>query len=182
MHTHPLIQTLMFAGLVGAALPLFCGRSHTLEVRIAHLAMVVVMATMFIPGGNAEWVSVLAGCVLLALAMWVTSDIADRSTALSCAADLTAMSLILVFVSPAVASSDALPRSDDDYQRSFHDHHLAGGATTITSWLGPLVLMCWAVIVLFPLFARRREPTGRHPRITAASGILMLTGMVPMAA
>ena len=181
MHTHPLIQTLMFAGLVGAALPLFCGRSHTLEVRIAHLAMVVVMATMFIPGGNAGWVGVVAGCVLLALAMWV-SDMADRSTALSCAADLTAMSLILVFVSPAVASSDAVPRSRDRYQSSFHDHHVAGGATTMASWLGPLVLMCWAVIVLFPLFARRREPTGRHARITAASGILMLIGMVPMAA
>ncbi|MFC9904522.1 hypothetical protein ACFVJ3_30735 [Rhodococcus sp. NPDC127593] len=182
MHAHPLIQTLMFVGLVGAALPLFWGQCRTLEVWVAHLAMVVVMATMFIPGGSAGWVSVVAGCVLLALAMWVTSDIADRSTALPCAADLTAMSLILVFVSPAMASADAVPRSDDDYQTSFHDHHVAGGATTITSWLGPLVLMCWAGIVLFPLFARRREPTGRHANITAASGILMLTGMVPMAA
>ncbi|WP_156517734.1 hypothetical protein [Rhodococcus sp. LB1] len=173
----------MVVGLVGAALPLFCGQCRTLEVWVAHLAMVVVMATMFIPGGCAGWVSVLAGCVLLALAMWVTSDIADRSTALPCAADLTAMSLILVFVSPTVSYSDAVPRLDDSYPGSLHAHHLAGGATTtITSWLGPLVLMCWAGIVLYPLFARRREPTGRHAKITAASGILMLTGMVPIAA
>ncbi|MFF0284212.1 hypothetical protein ACWEQV_26735 [Rhodococcus aetherivorans] len=176
-----MIQTLMFVGLVGAALPLFWGQCRTLEVWVAHLAMVVVMATMFIPGGSAAWVSVVAGCVLLALAMWVTSDIADRWTALSCAADLTAMALILLFVSPAMACSDAVPRQDG-YQESLHAHHLAGKATTITSWFGPLVLMCWAGIVLYPLFARRREPTGRHAKITAASGILMLTGMVPMAA
>ncbi|WP_172652503.1 hypothetical protein [Rhodococcus opacus] len=181
MHAYPLIQTLVFVGLVGAALPLFCGQCRTPEVWVAHLAMVVVMATMFVPGGSAGWVSVVAGCVLLALAMWVTSDIADRSATLSCAADLTAMALILLFVSPAMAYSGAVPRQDG-YQGTLHAHHLAGGATSITSWLGPLVLMCWAGIVLFPFLARGREPTGRHGKITAASGILMLTGMVPMAA
>ncbi|MFE5708482.1 MULTISPECIES: hypothetical protein [Rhodococcus] len=138
------------------------------------------MAAMFIPGGMTGWVSVGTGCLLIALAMWVTADAADRATA-SCAADLTAMALILLFVSPALTYSDGAPRSDG-YQVPLHAHQMLGGPPMIfTTWLGLLVLACWATIALYPLLSQR-GPIGRQTKITVASGILMITGMVPMAA
>lgn len=181
MHDLPLIHALGIIGIVGAALPLFCERGRRRRVWVAHLAMVVVMAAMFIPGGMAGWVSVGTGCLLIALAMWVTADAADRAAALPCAADLAAMALILLFVSPALTYSDGAPRSDG-YQVPLHAHQMLGGPPMIfTTWLGLLVLACWATIALYPLLPRR-GPIGRQTKITVASGILMITGMVPMAA
>ena len=180
MHDLPLIHALGIIGIVGAALPLFRERGRRRRVWVAHLVMVVVMAAMFIPGGTAGWVSVGAGCLLIALAMWVTADSPDRSTALPCAADLTAMALIMLFVSPALSYSDGAPRSNGQHA-SLHQHQLVGGPTTAITWLGPLVLTCWAAIELYPLLSRR-GPVGRQAKVTVASGIMMLTGMVPMAA
>ncbi|MFD6059481.1 hypothetical protein [Rhodococcus wratislaviensis] len=180
MHDLPLIHALGLVGVVGASLPLFWARSLMREVLVAHLVMAVVMAAMFLPGGTAGWVSVGTGCLLIALAMWVTADTADHSTAFPCAADLTAMAVILLFVSPALTYSDGTPRSDG-HHAPLHAHQLAEFPTTSATWLGPLVLTCWAAIALHPLLARR-EPIGRQAKITVASGVLMLTGMVPMAA
>ena len=180
MHDLPLIHSLGIVGIVGAALPLFSPRSRGRKVWVAHLAMVAVMAAMFIPGATTGWVSVGTGCLLIALAMWVTTDAADRSTAFPCAADLTAMAVILLFVWPALAFSDGTPTSDR-HQALHHPHELAIGSTATSTWLGPLILTCWAAIAVYPLLARR-EPIGRQAKITVASGILMITGMVPMAA
>lgn len=179
MHDLPLIHSLGIVGIVGAVLPLFWERGRRRRVWVAHLAMVAVMAAMFIPGGTAGWVSVGTGGLLIALAVWITADAADRATA-SCATDLTAMAVILLFVSPALSYSDGAPRLGG-HQAPLHSHQVVGEPTFVANWLGPLVLACWAAIALYPLLSRR-GPISRQAKITAASGILMLTGMVPMAA
>ncbi|MFC9356216.1 hypothetical protein ACFTZB_06480 [Rhodococcus sp. NPDC057014] len=137
------------------------------------------MAAMLVPGGTSGWANLGMGCFLIALAMWVTGEMADRSIALPCAADLTAMAVILLFVAPASTNSAALPTHA---HRLSHDHAESLGRTMMdpSIWLGPLVLTCWAAIVLYPVLARRR-PIGNQAKVAVASGLLMLTGMAPMA-
>lgn len=175
MHDHPLMQALMFAGVVGAAIPLMWTRQKPHRIWIAHLAMTAVMAGMLIPGGTSGWVSVGMGTFLLALAMWISDDSTDHSTVLRCATDLTAMAIILLFVVPT--SAGGVGTSQHHEPQLAHGHH---GTATISTWLGPLVLICWAAIVLYPLFARRGSAV-RETKIAVTSGVLMLAGMVPMA-
>ncbi|QSE90632.1 DUF5134 domain-containing protein [Rhodococcus pseudokoreensis] len=174
-----MIHALTLAGVVGAALPLILPRGRLLRIQVAHLAMTLAMAAMWLPGASAGWATAGMACLLIALAMWVTADVVDRSAAVSCAVDLTAMAIILLFVSPHTPDTGgALP--PHLHQESLHGHGLSSGATTST-WLGLLVLACWAAIALYPHIARRGA-TDRRTTIATASAALMLTGMAPMAA
>lgn len=184
MHSHPLIHILGFVGLLGAALPLFRPHSGRPRIWVAHLAMVAAMAAMFIPDGAGGWAGMGAGCILIALAMWITADTAERSSTFSCVTDLMAMALIMVFVSPTLLYADfraAGSLSAHGHHASLYSaHQVATGPMSSFTWLGAAVLTCWAVIALYPLLTRT-GPIGRQAKITASSSILMLVGMAPMA-
>ena len=179
MHDHPLIHALGLVGVIGAGLPLVCARGRSRKLWIAHLAMVVVMVTMFLPEASG-WVSVGMGSILIVLALMITTADADRSSTLACAADLTAMGIIMMFAVPSQTYSGGPHRTNEHYV-SLHSHQLAGGTASITDWLGPFVLASWAAIALHPRLARR-GPIGKTAKITMTSSILMLVGMAPMAA
>ncbi len=178
MHENLWGTALMAIGVIGALLPLTSGGRCPGRLAIAHMAMAVVMAGMLFPGEAGNWVTLVGGCFLFGVSVWVTSDGADPSTVRLCATDLTAMSVIMVFVSPAASAVHDLP-SEALPQLGGH-HHSLGGGITPGAWLGAAVLVVWAAVAIAVLLSRQRPRPEKMRNIVATA--LMITAMAPMAA
>ncbi|RZL82917.1 MAG: hypothetical protein EOP32_09565 [Rhodococcus sp. (in: high G+C Gram-positive bacteria)] len=168
----PAVHAAMLVGAVGAVMPMWRAHGTDCRVRIAHGAMAVSMVAMMIPGAP-EWIHLLEGGVLIALALFVTGETMHRRTAVPCAVDLTAMGVLLLLAptaAPMPAASASVPPGH---------HH--GGAGISTGWLPVVVLVCWALLALH-LF-RSTPPRERRSgvRTAAAGSALMILGMAPMA-
>ncbi|MEN0134165.1 MAG: hypothetical protein AAGC80_03400, partial [Rhodococcus sp. (in: high G+C Gram-positive bacteria)] len=131
----PVAYAAMFAGAVGALVPMWRAHGTDCRVRIAHGAMAVSMVAMMIPGVPAG-IHLLEGAVLITLAVFVTGETMHRQTAVPCAVDLTAMGMLLL-LAPMSAPAPAAPAP------SGHHH---GGAGISTGWLPLTVLVCWALL------------------------------------
>ncbi|TQC43745.1 hypothetical protein EEB14_41185 [Rhodococcus sp. WS4] len=168
----PAVHAAMLVGAVGAVMPMWRAHGTDCRVRIAHGAMAVSMVAMMIPGAPA-WIHLIEGCVLIALALFVTGETMHRRTAVPCAVDLTAMGVLLLLAptaAPMPVASASVPPGH---------HH--GGAGISTGWLPVVVLVCWALVALH-LF-RSTPPRERRSgvRTAAAGSALMILGMAPMA-
>jgi hypothetical protein len=134
--------------------------------------MAASMVAMMIPGVP-DWIHLLEGGLLVALALFVTGETMHRRTAIPCAVDLTAMGVLLL-LAPTAAPMPATPASVPQGH-----HH--GGAGLSTGWLPVVILVCWALIALH-LFRSTPRPERRSGVTTAAAGsALMILGMAPMA-
>jgi hypothetical protein len=168
----PAVHAAMFVGAVGAVMPMWRSHGTDCRVRIAHGAMAASMVAMMIPGVP-DWIHLLEGGLLVALAVFVTGETMHRRTAIPCAVDLTAMGVLLL-LAPTAAPVPATPASVPQGH-----HH--GGAGLSTGWLPVVILACWALIALH-LFRSTPRPERRSGVTTAAAGsALMILGMAPMA-
>ncbi|OZF00504.1 hypothetical protein [Rhodococcoides fascians] len=157
----------MLVGVVGAVVPMIGRHTDGHRIRVAHAGMLAVMTAMVLCGMQ-TWLAVVSSITLVALALYVTTELSDRSRGIPCAVDLTAMAVLFMLV-PTGGGHASMSGTMSMPQPMHH------GSAIDPRLFALVVLGCW---VTTTVVISRKNSLGKRAAIGSA---LMVLGMTPIA-